>query len=180
MFAYRKHFGSEKVWYNNIIVAHAQKVESKQNGYTGRPYSMKLFEPDQMVQVKGQKSVEYANLMSDNLLLAGYSFGKEAITLYPPSPEMRYSSEWSPEPHETGITLHDDGTISVYVSKESYRRIGVEVTYHELCQSILIAFSESIKAFAGGDEKGAVELLGGSRISKTGNAVNGVMGGVRK
>lgn len=157
-----RYHGSEKDWYNNIVVRYGQDITTLRDGYTDRPYSMKLLDPQ---GVKNwQKTLEvYGKSMTDQILIAGYERIDEGFIFYLPSPKLMSGIIGSKRDVEkaTRVTTYDDGNISVYISKDDYDRIGLEITYHELCQRVLLAFADSIKAFVGGDERKASEILGG-------------------
>ena len=51
--------------------------------------------------------------------------------------------------------------MSVFVDRCDYDRARIDVTYHELCQSILNKFAASIRAFMSNQPLQAIEILGG-------------------
>jgi hypothetical protein len=158
-------FPAYEDWYKNIVVRHGSEVLSLDNGYTDRPYTMKIFEKSQ-TDYWDRLFKRYGQRMSSKLAIIGYETLDNAIAYYPPSPMLitALSSWWSSLDYlqkASKVIVHKDGNISVHVSKIDYNLLGVEVTYHELCQSILQTFAESIRAFMSGDENKAVEILQG-------------------
>lgn len=155
-----KYSGTLGDYYNNIIVRYGQKINSIDDGYTERPYSMKIFKPDEAGNIFYHLE-NYGKKMMDHLIISGYERYPENIIFYPPSPDILYGVSGLKKEFKqsTRITVYFDGLLSIHVSRNDYDRIGTEVTYHELCQILLKAFASSIKKFIKGDEKGAVETL---------------------
>jgi hypothetical protein len=154
--------GSVTQWYDNIVVSHGRKIESELDGYTDRPYTMRMFDPKAVREWMAHIS-EYADLMVDNLLLAGARQFEGGLILYPPSPGFASASGGDERQLEkaTRVIVHNDGNMSVFVSRDDYERIGPEKTYHELCQVLLSTFSGSIRTFLDGKRKEALEMVGG-------------------
>lgn len=159
--------GSVSNWYNNMVVQRGQEIADARDGYTERPYTMKLLSP---IEVENLHDIipDFGERMVNHLLIAGYESIDGGVIFYLPSPTLMSGIMGVRKDIQqaTRVTAYHDGDLSVHVSRNDYDRIGLEVTYHELCQRLLKGFGDSIKAFIKGDEKKAVETLGGKDHTK--------------
>jgi hypothetical protein len=137
--------GSITDWYNNIIIKYGQKITSLENGYTDRPYTLKLLDPSSIEN--WYKIInDFSKKLSKKILIAGYKKISNGIIFYLPSTTLidglvgfKINVEKT-----TKITAYNDGNLSINISRYDYERIGFKITYHELCRQVLQAFADSI------------------------------------
>jgi hypothetical protein len=164
----KKYTGSVSEWYNNIIVRHGKEIPSMQNGFTSRPYSQKIFGASEDPSRWKRTLEAFGQAMSMKMLIMGYTRMVNCIVYYLPSPVTYSGMMGSKRDLEKAsrVTVYDDGTMSVNMAREDYDRIGVETTYHTLCQNILRTFAEAIREFYEGNEIQALMLVGGKDYFK--------------
>ena len=145
----------------NVLVRASRQVPGLEDGYSPRPYSQVAFSPAEAGRFFPQLG-GFADFAVQQLGIAAYKPGSGEMVFYLPTLEVYRLIGYRGKnvaQHVTRVTAYADGTLAVYVSPEEYRRLGREVTYHQLCQALLGAFTESIRAYMNGNPAGAAWAL---------------------
>jgi len=145
----------------NIVQRIGDQVAGVQDGYSPRPFSRVLFTPDEAYRFY-HYLVRYGEFIAGHLGIMGYLPTAGSVVFYPPTLEfyelLGYRAK-SKAHQVTRVTAYWYGTLAVQVSGAEYRRLGREVTYHQLCEALLGAFAESIRAYMYGNPAGAARAL---------------------
>jgi hypothetical protein len=165
--------GSVRDYYIKIISMHGH--DAKGNGFVNiwEYYKTSIVESSQMKDWLSDL-YRYCQILRDEALIVSYERVRDTIVIYLPSPTLvlRMETPFRLEflSHKSfmkiqhicsNIMIHKNGGLFFRLIDTDYKLIGKAVTPATFYKTILKAFDRSIRFFLKGNERGAIEAIGG-------------------
>jgi len=127
----------------------ADEVHSTRNGYTQRPYTYQMkYESD----IDLSEIDEFCKLLAKDFIIINWRFKEDSVKMWITARRdiITYLDVFYSGNLGSWIKINKDKKITVFVSREDYKNIYREVTYHTLCQNIAEKFERAFIEFTKG------------------------------
>lgn len=135
----------------------ADEVHSIQDGYTQRPYTYQM----KHESIDLSEIDEFCKLLAKNFIIINWKYTKESVKMWITARRdmISYLDVFYSENLGSWIKIDVAGEIIVFVSRDDYKNIYREVTYHTLCRNIAEKFEQSFIEFAKAGENNKINSI---------------------
>ncbi|PKP61361.1 MAG: hypothetical protein CVT88_00345 [Candidatus Altiarchaeales archaeon HGW-Altiarchaeales-1] len=163
--------------HHNLVVTSGCEIDSHLDGYSQRPFSMEsnaikeIFRDDKnTLKLNFMKiSENFAKTMGKDLIFMDWKVSENEALFYPvvfPMSQIYLMFHSLRKNKLSWIKINNEGRITVFVSKDDYKKILEQVTYHALCRNIAEKFERAFIEFAKGSKDNkfnAIKILRGEK-----------------
>ncbi|ODS39444.1 MAG: hypothetical protein A7316_05515 [Candidatus Altiarchaeales archaeon WOR_SM1_86-2] len=138
----------------------ADDIHSTQDGYTERPHTYKMKHGS---DIDLSHIDEFCKLLAKNFIIINWRCEEESVKMWITARRdmLTYLDVFYCGNLGSWIRMGKNGKITVFVSREDYKNIYREVTYHTLCRNIAEKFEQSFIEFANGNKENSIKILRG-------------------